>query len=191
LFKQTKERKGYDYVISPVSGHAKLKRNLSAAALRSKSTPRIHCDLSLEEISISFTQLQYQSLIGWLKGLVFLERNRKYCRWRPKVPVRGNAKLWWEFAVNCHLEKSRKHRKQKNMDFVLRRARENIVYVEIYRRHLLDPMSLSAHEKEAKMHVEKVWTYEELRIMRFVVSSTVTPVDQFLVVSTIIINRNI
>jgi hypothetical protein len=166
LFKQTKEKRGYDYVMSPVSGQAKLKKNLSLTPLRSRSTPRICCDLNLEEINISFTQLQYQSLIAWMKGLDYLERHRKYCKFRPNVPIKGNAKVWWEFAVNCHLEKSRKYRSQRNMDFVLRRCREMIVYVNIYRQHLTDPMSLTPNEKEAKAHIERLWTFEELKILR-------------------------
>ncbi|CAG0914453.1 unnamed protein product [Notodromas monacha] len=165
LFKQTNEKK-YDYVISPVSGEAKLKRNLSASALKSKATPRVTCDLSLEEINISLSQLQYQSIFAWLKGLVFLERNRKYCRFRPKVPVKGNAKAWWDFAVNCHLDKCRRQRKQRTMEFLTRRVTEVIVYVTIYRRHLVDPMSLTTNEKEAKLSVEKKWPYEEIRILR-------------------------
>lgn len=41
------------YVLSPVSAQAKIKRNRSERPLRSPDTPRMVCDLQLEEVPMT------------------------------------------------------------------------------------------------------------------------------------------
>lgn len=41
------------YILAPVSAQAQIKRNRSEQPLRSADTPRIVCDLSLEEVPLS------------------------------------------------------------------------------------------------------------------------------------------
>ena len=45
--------KSHRYVLSPVSAQAHVKRNRSEQPLRSRSQPRIVCDLELEEVPLS------------------------------------------------------------------------------------------------------------------------------------------
>lgn len=41
------------YILAPVSAQAKIKRNRSERPLRSNDTPRIVCDLQLDEVPMT------------------------------------------------------------------------------------------------------------------------------------------
>uniref|UniRef100_A0A8D8MD60 Vacuolar protein sorting-associated protein 13D n=1 Tax=Cacopsylla melanoneura TaxID=428564 RepID=A0A8D8MD60_9HEMI len=51
------ESKGHNYILSPVSAHAHLKKNLSEQPIRSKSQPRIFCDLHLDNVPLHVTDV--------------------------------------------------------------------------------------------------------------------------------------
>lgn len=45
------------YILAPVSAQAQLKRNRSEQPLKSTDSPRIVCDLSLEEVPLSLVDV--------------------------------------------------------------------------------------------------------------------------------------
>jgi vacuolar protein sorting-associated protein 13D len=47
----------HQFVLSPVSAQAYVKRNRSEQPLRSRTQPRIICDLHLEEVPLSLTDV--------------------------------------------------------------------------------------------------------------------------------------
>lgn len=49
----------HEFVLSPVSAQAHVKRNRSEQPLRSRTQPRIICDLHLEEVPLSLTDVSY------------------------------------------------------------------------------------------------------------------------------------
>lgn len=64
------------YILAPVSAQAQIKRNSSEQPLRSADTPRIICDLNLDEVPLSLidvsTKKHYSyfshSIAGFHKG---------------------------------------------------------------------------------------------------------------------------
>lgn len=47
----------HQFVLSPVSARAHIKRNRSEQPLRSRTQPRVVCDLHLEEVPLSLTDV--------------------------------------------------------------------------------------------------------------------------------------
>lgn len=52
--------KSHNFLLSPVSAQAHVKRNRSEQPLRSRLQPRIVCDLHLEEVPLSLYDVSFQ-----------------------------------------------------------------------------------------------------------------------------------
>lgn len=48
----------HSYLLVPVSGQAQIKRNRSELPLRSRTQPRIVCDLKFNEVCLSLTDVR-------------------------------------------------------------------------------------------------------------------------------------
>jgi len=57
----------HQFLLSPVSAQAHVKRNRSEKPLRSRTQPRIICDLHLEEVPLSLTDVSYECVLLKLK----------------------------------------------------------------------------------------------------------------------------
>jgi vacuolar protein sorting-associated protein 13D len=53
----------HQFLLSPVSAQAHVKRNGSEKPLRSRTQPRIICDLHLEEVPLSLTDVSYECVV--------------------------------------------------------------------------------------------------------------------------------
>jgi vacuolar protein sorting-associated protein 13D len=53
----------HQFVLSPVNAQAHVKRNRSEKPLRSRTQPRIICDLHLEEVPLSLTDVSYKYVL--------------------------------------------------------------------------------------------------------------------------------
>jgi len=82
------------------------------------------------------------------------------------VKVRGNARLWWQYAMTCHLESIHESHKNSSWPVVLKKARENVVYVEAFKKYLDNPVTLDKDLKDLKEDVDASRSYEELKILR-------------------------
>ncbi|XP_059807841.1 intermembrane lipid transfer protein VPS13D [Hypanus sabinus] len=162
------ENRDHKYILEPVCASALLKRNGTKEALRSRSTPRVQCDVKLKTIPLKLSQMQYQQLMTFLKEMERKERQLKLRKWRPKVPIKSNSREWWNFALNAHLAEIREQRKRLNWAFVLQRARDAVFYTEKYHRKLKGNLN-SLEEEEELERIEDEQSFEELKILREIV----------------------
>ncbi len=99
-------------------------------------------------------------------AVVQVRRNLKYWKWRPSETVPTNPRLWWHYAIACHLESIRERNENCTWSATLRKCRENVVYVEAFKRHLDNPVTVDA---ELRTHMEKMdrrRSYDELKALR-------------------------
>lgn len=167
------ESKGaeHEYVLAPVSGTAKLVRNCSEKRLRSRSTPRISLEVELETVSVTLNVVQYKQLIEWGEAFSRSSTLWKYRKWRPNVPLKGNAKLWWKFGVDAHLESIRIRRQQNNWEWILKRAKNIKSYCDIYYKYLTQPEHMTIEMKLVKDRIECELSLEELCFLRELIFS--------------------
>ena len=157
----------HEYIISPVCATACLKRNMSSLPLKSRSTPRLTCDLKLDTFPICLSDKQYRQMVASSRLYSRLEKARHFLKWRPKnTPVKGNAFDWWQYAIQVHLDIIHKRDEGRNWEYAAQRARDIINYVIIYKEHLRNPATLSAEYKTHKLQMEKELNFEELRSLR-------------------------
>ncbi|KAM9855129.1 intermembrane lipid transfer protein VPS13D [Aulostomus maculatus] len=158
----------HQYIFEPVCASVLLRRNTSKEPLRSRHTPRIEGQVQLEPMSFRLSQVQYQQIMAFLKELDRREREMFYRKWRPKVPLSGNYRQWWMFAIQANLNEIREQRRRGSWDFALQRARDAQTYTSLYFRRLKG-VSLSPQEEGELGRVEEEQTVEELQTLREIV----------------------
>ena len=155
-----------EFILSPVSASATIKRNCSERPLNSRKTPRLICDLQLNSIPLEISDRQYQCAMSGARSVHQLNKNRKYWRWRPLCKVHGNAKIWWQYVITCHHEEIKQRSTNNKLDVILRKCRENVKYVTSFKSYLDNPMALDLESKECKNAQDVSRSYEELRVLR-------------------------
>ncbi|XP_077787399.1 intermembrane lipid transfer protein VPS13D isoform X3 [Podarcis muralis] len=165
---ESMESRDHNYIMEPVCTSALLKRNCSKEPLKSRNTPRLEFDIQLETIPLKLSQTQYRQIMDFLKELDRKERQLRFRRWKPKVPVAGNCREWWLFALNAHIAEIREQRERCSWDFVLHRAQDAVLYTDLYYKKLKE-VELSDEEQEEIERIEDEQTFEELKILREIV----------------------
>ncbi|XP_026189006.1 vacuolar protein sorting-associated protein 13D isoform X2 [Mastacembelus armatus] len=165
---QCMQSREHQYIFEPVCASVLLRRNTSKEPLRSRHTPRIEGQVQLEPMSFRLSQVQYQQIMAFLKELDRREREMLYRKWRPKVPISGNCRQWWAFAIQANLSEIREQWRRGSWDFALHRARDAQTYTSLYFRRLKG-VPLSPQEESELERVEEEQMLEELQILREVV----------------------
>ncbi|XP_067328891.1 intermembrane lipid transfer protein VPS13D isoform X8 [Anolis sagrei] len=162
------ESGSHRYMVEPVCASALLKRNCSKEPLRSRNAPRLEFDIQLETIPLKLSQTQYRQVMDFLKELDRKERQLKFRRWKPKVAVSQNCREWWRFVLNAHLAGIRERRERSSWAFALHRARDAVLYTDLYGKKLKE-VELFEEEQDEMERIEDEQTFEELKILREIV----------------------
>ncbi|KAJ8920133.1 hypothetical protein NQ315_011790 [Exocentrus adspersus] len=176
MYQSKAKRDLKSYIVPSVSAQARLKRNCSTQPLRS-STPRIVCDLTLEEVPLQLIDWQYNQIVTCVRGLDHIAKLRSYRQYKPSRSVKDDPKAWWLYAISCFYPGSQPAicRPRPTWESCLQKARENVKYVQICIKLLITPTAaLTAEEKKIKEDVEWGRGYEDLKVLRELAMSSVT-----------------
>ncbi|XP_041858896.1 vacuolar protein sorting-associated protein 13D isoform X3 [Melanotaenia boesemani] len=165
---QCMQSREHQYIFEPVCASVLLRRNTSKEPLRSRHSPRIEGQVQLEPMSLRLSQVQYQQIMAFLKELDRRERGMLYRMWRPKVPISGNCREWWMFAIQANLSEIKEQRRRGSWNFALQRARDAQTYTSLYFSRLKGVL-LNPQEESELERVEEEQTLEELHILREIV----------------------
>ncbi|KAL1131083.1 hypothetical protein AAG570_012320 [Ranatra chinensis] len=158
----------HNYLMSPVCAKAQIKRNRSEHPLRSRTNPRIACDLILDQVSLSLAQWQYRQIVGCQKGLIKFSQSS--VNGRPGISVKDSPRDWWKYAI------SRVMKPLPTWDTCRQRAKDNVAYVTIYTKTLINSSSpLSPENKLFKENFEWKTSFEDLQTLREIAMSRVQP----------------
>ncbi|EDO41450.1 predicted protein [Nematostella vectensis] len=154
----------HSYILESISASAKLQRNATALPLRDKN-PRFVVDVHVERIPLSLAEVQYRMGMKLMGEFERFFRQARYHKWRPKVPVKNNAKLWWQFASTCILHFIQERNRHHTLSFATKRAHDLVVYVKLYTEHLMSNQLESAKKEELE-RIEQELSFEELAVLR-------------------------
>ncbi|KAF1393337.1 hypothetical protein PFLUV_G00038030 [Perca fluviatilis] len=145
----------YQYIFKPIFASARMCIN-PTADLELKS-PKAKLHLEVQNISIEITKPQYLSLVELLEAVDCMVKNAPYRKFRPDVPVHGNAKLWWRYGFNSVLEVQVRRYSQMWCWSNIRQHRENLkAYRTAYRDKLLSHNKPSPDTEKHIQDLEKV-----------------------------------
>uniref|UniRef100_A0A0P6FFD1 Vacuolar protein sorting-associated protein 13D n=1 Tax=Daphnia magna TaxID=35525 RepID=A0A0P6FFD1_9CRUS len=157
-----------EFLLAPVSGYAHLKRNCNVKPLRSLNQPRVACDFQLDRVNIEIRDVQYHQLVQCCRSLELLARGLQFRRWRVDSEVQSHPhpRRQWRFSVNCIIAEIRKKNQSRNWPFVIRRAKEIVLYVQSFKEHLLNPIGSTAESKLQRERIESELELQELQVLR-------------------------
>jgi vacuolar protein sorting-associated protein 13D len=149
----------HQYIIKPVSAQAKFKRDRSEIPLRTRSRPRLTCNLFWNEIYLSVKETQYNAIVSGVNGLSHIAKRKQYRLLQPRVSVKEDCRAWWIFGAQC--QGFFRNKNKKNV------AKNNIRYIKICKRLIENPNEiLTQDDKEFKESIEKERDIDDLRELR-------------------------
>lgn len=156
----------HDFILTSVTGQAKMKKNCSEKPLRSCNEPRLTFDLQLENFPLSLNIIQYRQLMDWIE--ISSQNNRiwKHRKYRPTSLIKDKPADWWKYAINVHMTNYRTKRERLKWEFVLKRAKDIKDYFDAYHNYLLHPESLNSTTKLLKERIEYDLSFDELCCLR-------------------------
>ncbi|XP_069851362.1 intermembrane lipid transfer protein VPS13C isoform X3 [Dipodomys merriami] len=92
----------YQYIFQPILASAKLYMNPYAEA--ELKTPKLDCNIEVQNIAIELTKPQYLSMIDFLESMDYMFRNAHYRKYKPYLPLHTNCRQWWKYAIDSVLE---------------------------------------------------------------------------------------
>ncbi|XP_037024186.1 vacuolar protein sorting-associated protein 13D isoform X2 [Bradysia coprophila] len=157
----SKSKFTHQFIVSPVCAQAHLKRDRSETPLRTRSRPRLVCDLILNEVQLTLNDWQYSQMVGCVRGLDDIAKYRRFKLLRPLHSVHQGPRAWWLYAAQCH------GFRRISADRRFKIAKDNLEYIEIYSKIIKNPNEvLTTKLKEHKDAVEKERSYDELKLLR-------------------------
>ncbi|CAK1552703.1 unnamed protein product [Leptosia nina] len=155
------------FIVHPVGANARVRRERCEQPLRDRSRPRLACHLTLDAVLLRLSSRQYSEMSGCARGLERVARVREAREFRPLVPLQGNAKLWWQYAVKAHLPHHLWMDPKPTWETCLTQSRATLKYVEICLSLLINPAStLSPEDKQAKDDYEWANPLSVLKLLR-------------------------
>ncbi|CAG2100423.1 unnamed protein product [Medioppia subpectinata] len=102
------------------------------------SIPVLDIEMDLDMFELRMTRLQFESLLLLLDAIDRMNLGKPYRKWRPYLPIKGNAKNWWRFAFNAVVESDVK-RRSKNWCWIniYEHRLKMKKYQELYKQKLL------------------------------------------------------
>ena len=85
------------WILRPVKGKAN-------ATLRKSPTleqPKLELRLHFDAVRSALSAQHYRAVLNVTDAVRRSRRRRPYRRWRPTVPVKRHARVWWHFAAKC------------------------------------------------------------------------------------------
>ncbi|ESO12638.1 hypothetical protein HELRODRAFT_187936 [Helobdella robusta] len=162
------------YVLEPVSCFTKFQRGTSSLPLRSRHTPRIWLDVTLDNLPVSLHEGQFRQMHTAMKAYDMVCKANKYRKFKPLTQDGTNWKkseVLWKFALNVTMNEVKERNKRFKKEFMLKRARTNVLYVKAYRSWLtLGPKYVVKIDKDFMDEFEAETALEELRILRSIVT---------------------
>ncbi|XP_047435908.1 vacuolar protein sorting-associated protein 13C isoform X3 [Mugil cephalus] len=145
----------YQYIFKPIFASAKICINPNAEV--ELQTPKMDLHLEVQNIAIEMTRPQYLTMVELLQAFDSMVKNACYRKFRPDVPVHGNAKAWWRYGINSILVVHIRRLSHMWSWSSIRKHRQNLrAYKTAYKTKLLSQSKLSQDTEQQIQDLEKV-----------------------------------
>ncbi|XP_059226468.1 intermembrane lipid transfer protein Vps13 [Stomoxys calcitrans] len=156
---KTNVPKGYSFVLGPISSVAKLLLNSDPNRDTPPfSIPKTDLNLEMEKLNVGLTSTQFQIIMGLLDDMNHFSLAIPYRKYRPyNTPYKGNAKIWWHFAITSVLEEQIK---KKNRSYTWEHIKEHRqlcrTYAESHKERCLSKKPSATLEETCALAEQKL-----------------------------------
>nr|XP_018668116.1 vacuolar protein sorting-associated protein 13D [Ciona intestinalis] len=160
------------YIVNPVNSEAKFIQDLSSWPLRSDLNPRLSFTMDLQLVALQLSKSQYNQMLALGEEITRWNLQHSNRVGRPTNTITKNPRTWWRWAIMKHLSTIKKMRERRKKEFICRRVKLILCYVENYQKLLNIKYVLKTQNNEVSdivCQVEEELSLNELLILREIV----------------------
>ncbi|XP_077376530.1 intermembrane lipid transfer protein VPS13C isoform X2 [Festucalex cinctus] len=140
----------HHYIFKPIFASAKIRINPNAE--QELDSPRVQLHLEVQNIDIQISKPQYGSMVEMLESVDRMAKNAPYRKFRPDVPVRANAPVWWRYAIGSILELHVRRRSRMWSWSTIRLHRQHVkTYKAAYKSKMLGQNKSGAADLDCRL----------------------------------------
>lgn len=148
------------YILRPVSGNGKLSLNKLGST---PHIPHIKAELLFQEFGIDLDSQQYTDMLWTLSKFHWYIKTYKFRKFRPKVSVAENPKLWFQYAATSILNEIHERNYKWSWKYFETRRNQRLEYIKLYKHHFLTKaLALELLELEDQLSFEDIKFYRSL-----------------------------
>lgn len=152
------------FILKPISGLAKVAIN----TLPSNNTPKISAKVEFDEFALQLDNEQFRDINHLLAYFQQLSRSRNYLHLRPphSLPVSGNARVYWNFAIKAIREEIHDRRVKWTWKYMMDRQKMRRQYIGLWKDKRMGKLGeanvLMLKKIERKLQVEEILLFRSL-----------------------------
>ncbi|XP_022087078.1 vacuolar protein sorting-associated protein 13A-like [Acanthaster planci] len=141
----------FQYLVEPISLKAQLKLNTKPE--NDLSNPKAWLNLVIDSIGLAFRKKQFRDVMQMLDSFERMSRNEPFRKYRPTNPLKGNAKVWWHYAMNSILEETVRRRHKM---WSWKHIKEHRRMLKEYKQLYVKKLDTSKPGKDLIANLEKI-----------------------------------
>ncbi|KAF3939905.1 hypothetical protein ABW19_dt0201163 [Dactylella cylindrospora] len=161
IAKTDEPRRQQQFILKPVNGEARLE----LCKTPSRETPRLRATMLFDEIGFVLDEDQYRDALMLIDLFHFYIRHQQYKKFRPKVSLPENPRIWLKFAVTAVLDEIHERNRKWTWGYFKERRDDRIRYISLFKRKKQSEPLLPNELTELKQ-LEWKLSYEDLRFYR-------------------------
>jgi len=151
------------FILKPVSGHAKIEINNSGTL----DKPKISAGLVFDEIGLVLDDTQFRDALMLVDTFRIFDRHREYKKLQPKgVSPKEDPKAWLKFAGDAVLSKIHERNHRWSWEFFRERRDNRIRYIELFKKKKKQTEQLTPEEVLEIETLEEKLNLEDIRFWR-------------------------
>eukprot|EP00043_Microstomoeca_roanoka_P020189 m.239970 g.239970 ORF g.239970 m.239970 type:complete len:4319 (-) comp17127_c1_seq1:139-13095(-) len=172
VFEDPHAMETHDCILQPLHFDGRLCCNKKVRAEDGSRPPQFEFDLDVPQLAIDVRRRQYLNVLRTITYISFVRKRREFGNYRPKQPVKGHARAWWEFAARCSTKRWKEQAEAWSWSRMKERRDQRQEYIDLFIKHLQKQAS-SADSKRIKHLEEKELSISDIRLYRKIARSRV------------------
>ncbi|EGC32416.1 hypothetical protein DICPUDRAFT_155606 [Dictyostelium purpureum] len=161
----------HKYILQPISGFLKIcltedsVESVNKEGVFTSIVNSFHISIGLKQIDFHLMDIQYRDMLNLLSFYQDWRRVLRYHKFRPNVPVIGNARRWWHFAFRSIISDFRSKRTELSWKEIEDSKKIRECYIKLYTEKYIKG-KLNRLDQNLIEEIEKKVTYEDIILFR-------------------------
>lgn len=152
-----------EYLLQPVSGTGHLTLNKLGPT---DDLPHYNLELFFEQFGLDLNRLQYCDILDTLTNINYFQKTLKFKKNRPNCSISDDPLKWLNYSFKTVYNEIHEKNYKKTWDYMKKRRDERKLYIQLWKKYLIDSKSLSTDEKSQLDNLEINCDYDDLKFYR-------------------------
>lgn len=152
-----------EYLLQPVSGTGHLTLNKLGAT---DDYPHYNLNLFFDQFRMNLNRLQYSNLLDTTTQMTYIRKVMRFKKNAPHCTINEDPYQWLHYAFKTVFDEIHERNYKKTWDYMKLRRDQRKAYIPLWKKHLIDPNSLTVDERSKLEQLEIDCDYEDLKFYR-------------------------